>query len=153
QTLSERGNHAAGDEDVPRHGTLPLRPPARFAKTIRHPRRSFCAAVGRTEIEALSTPCWGFLMQESSRVPACQVCIPSLLHCGRGPCGAAGPLFCCPSAFFSVSRPPPEVGGATGAPPPGCVCDAGVWVPMIEVGWRLKPASHDSSRLVKKKPT
>ena len=32
QTLSERRNHAAGDEDVPRHGTQPLRLPARFAK-------------------------------------------------------------------------------------------------------------------------
>src|SRR5262249_48639061 len=49
QTLSERGNHAAGDEDVPRHGTLPLRPPVRFAKTIRQPPRSFCAAVGIME--------------------------------------------------------------------------------------------------------
>src|ERR1700704_3910905 len=37
QTLSERGNHAAGDEDIPRHGTQPLRPPARFAKRIAYP--------------------------------------------------------------------------------------------------------------------
>src|SRR5476651_2417091 len=35
QTFAERGNHAAGDEDVPRHGTYPLRVPARFAKTNR----------------------------------------------------------------------------------------------------------------------
>ena len=35
QTFSERGNHAAGDEDVPRHGTQPLRPRSRFAKTNR----------------------------------------------------------------------------------------------------------------------
>src|SRR5690242_21955767 len=79
--------------------------------------------------------------------------MPTLLYCERGACGAAGALFCCSSAFFSVSRTPPDVGGAIGAAPPGCVCDAGVWLPIIEVGWRLKPASHDSSRLVAKKPT
>jgi hypothetical protein len=56
QTLSERGNHAAGDEDVPRHGTLPLRPPSRFAKAIRAPRQSFYVAVGRRKTKALSVP-------------------------------------------------------------------------------------------------
>ena len=35
QTFSERGNHAAGDENIPRHGTQPLRLPSRFAKTNR----------------------------------------------------------------------------------------------------------------------
>ena len=46
QTFSERGNHAAGDEDVPRHGTQPLRPPTRFAKTNRTSRQTFCRPVG-----------------------------------------------------------------------------------------------------------
>src|SRR6185437_7945575 len=30
KTLAERGNHAAGDENIPRHGTYPLTPPNRF---------------------------------------------------------------------------------------------------------------------------
>jgi hypothetical protein len=46
QTLSERRNHAAGDEYVPRHGTLPLRPQLRFAKTNRRRWQTFCRAVG-----------------------------------------------------------------------------------------------------------
>ncbi len=32
QTLAERGNHAAGDEDIPRHGAFPLAQEVRFAK-------------------------------------------------------------------------------------------------------------------------
>src|SRR6478735_4052793 len=55
QTLSERRNHAAGDEYVPRHGTQPLRPPLRFAKTNRLPWRTFCQAVGDVKFEAIST--------------------------------------------------------------------------------------------------
>ena len=32
QTLAKRGNHAAGDEDIPRHGTLLLTDPNRFCE-------------------------------------------------------------------------------------------------------------------------
>src|SRR5262249_44443545 len=46
QTLSERRNHAAGDEYVPRHGTQPLRPRPRFAKRIASRGRTFRRAVG-----------------------------------------------------------------------------------------------------------
>jgi len=56
QTLSERGNHAAGDEDVPRHGTLPLRLPVRFAKTNHVSPRIFCGAVGDVEMTVTSVP-------------------------------------------------------------------------------------------------
>src|SRR5215475_12959949 len=77
----------------------------------------------------------------------------TLLYCERGACGPAGACFCCSSAFFSVSSTPPEVGGATGVAPPGWVCEAGDCVLMIDEGVRFKPASHDSSRLVRKKPT
>src|SRR2546429_186586 len=54
QTLSERRNHAAGDEYVPRHGTQPLRPLARFAKTNRMHGRTFCRAVGDVNLKAIS---------------------------------------------------------------------------------------------------
>ena len=54
QTLSERRNHAAGDEYVPRHGTQPLRPLARFAKTNRMHGRTFCRAVGDVNFKAIS---------------------------------------------------------------------------------------------------
>src|SRR6185312_8705586 len=71
----------------------------------------------------------------------------TLLYCDCGACGAAGACFCCCSAFFSVSSTPPDVGGVTGVAPPGWVCDAGVCVPMIEVGrtaagHEARPAPH-----------
>ena len=34
ETLAERGDHAAGDEDVPRHGAQPLAPAGRFAESV-----------------------------------------------------------------------------------------------------------------------
>ena len=60
------------------------------------------------------------------------------LYCDRGASGTDGAAggACCWSDFFSESRMPPLVGGATGvAPPAGCDCEAGV--EMIEVGARL----------------
>src|SRR5215468_4178847 len=76
----------------------------------------------------------------------------TLLYCDRGACGPLGAWFCCSSAFFKVSRTPPEVGGATGVVPPGWAgCDwAGVWVVRIEAGLRSRPACQDRKMLVRK---
>ncbi len=54
QTFSERGNHAAGDENIPRHGTQPLRLPVRFAKTNHSSRRLFAGAVGDVKSREMS---------------------------------------------------------------------------------------------------
>src|SRR5450755_2799384 len=54
QTFAERRNHAAGDEDVPRHGTQPLRLWSRFAKTNRTPQRTFRLAVGDVKLKTIS---------------------------------------------------------------------------------------------------
>src|SRR5581483_3506989 len=149
QTLSKRGDHAAGDEDVPRHGTLPLRGLRRFAKAIRAPRRIFLAAVGEDENESVVRYLMGIADAGRQR----SSCMGTMRYCDFGASGAAGAWFRCSSAFFRVSSRPPEVGGATGAAPPtGWLCEAGAG-PTIEAGARLKLASQDNSRLVAKKQT
>ncbi len=54
QTFSERGDHAAGDENVPRHGTQPLRLQCRFAKTNRSRQPGFGRAVGDFKIQTIA---------------------------------------------------------------------------------------------------
>src|SRR6185369_11096266 len=74
-------------------------------------------------------------------------CMATLLYCERGACGPDGA--CCSSTFLSVSSTPPDVGGAIGVAPPGCVWVAGV-LPRIEAGLRSIPAIQASARLVRK---
>src|SRR4029077_9600208 len=76
----------------------------------------------------------------------CGTCGPLGAGTGAGPPPPLGP-------FLSRSRtpPPPLIGGAAGGAPG--VSWAGVPpVRMIETGLRSRPATHDNSRLVTKKP-
>src|SRR5579864_4334768 len=73
--------------------------------------------------------------------------------CGPLGAGAAGAGLPPGPPFLSRSRtpPPPLMGGAAGGAP-GVSWAGGPPVRMIEAGLRSKPATHDNSRLVAKKP-
>ena len=87
ETLAKRGNHAAGDEDVPRHGAQPLTRLLRFDEGTRPLARRI--SVTHNFEGPVSRP------------------LPLTDHCERGTCGPGG-CAAVPCAASWSSTPPPE---------------------------------------------
>ena len=103
KTLTEGGHHAAGDEDVPRHGIQPLSPRPRFAedgvnRAAMRSRNNVKLIILCSHLARLAFMCilsWPFsicITPQSAQLHKAKgpVTRPLLTHCDRGTCGPAG---------------------------------------------------------------